>query len=843
MKTQQYNGMYLGIVVQNNDPEQRGRVKIYVPHISANVYQSWYQENVDKSFSFPGGNIESDLSKIIEPLKLVLPWADPALPLVGATGSGRYNSHLDHASISDSSNIKTTKEDTDAVDVNSKYNLNDSGLGESPGRKYEIESMRLDDAFTTSLSGSKNAPNNINPYSYNYKPTTYSNQAKGSYSVPNVGSHLWLFFNDGDFLSPVYFAASSGAEDWAGIYKYNDNHDYPATYENVSKVDDQYYDTDTETYRNKYVINQKSGALEFINTDNREILKMTHFSGSFKEFNNNVNIELATKNDQKLVIENQFLTVKGFRNTHVGRDLDSIVRGDNYIKIGNLDRSVHQQWKTKAKELHDVKVLFDRQRAQIGTTISLLPVPEEGTVGYAPCPVCGDVERMDKIHVMNSEMKRFNRSQWPGVAGGGIDQFPVRVNSKNEITLSLKNSYEKPPLVERYVHENDFRNNETRYDPGTIFGLSCPVCSGSGLSPSTMHGKWQVTEQKTQDKFNELHLRVVEELFEIEKNLGHGGSEFIEIAKHKSETIGLVMNDYDSVRVDPIGKIYRDKLVIHPEGVMNSQAPSPLIEYVHVDDLPGGSYTMNICNRWNVMVGSGGVDIKTTGLVDVGGSIVNVAGDQVNISSENEINIDGGRRLSLEADIVSLRQRDRDQVLVDSNLGVSQNVIIGGGAHVEGELTVNHITAPAEIQETDPVVIFGQLLAGLQFKCHLNGGTHVDAADSSDNHPNWSNCTITVIPGPTAEGSNHDKVRMYPHTHHFKNVPLNLKTDNDNVRKDAMDNNAGTRRDSKPVEAKTWNEKVYNENVTNVKSANHADQTEPNVFREKSCKDDNWCTE
>ena len=109
MNNKTYNGMYLGIVIQNNDPERRGRVKVYIPHVSANIYEEWYKDNVDKSFKFPGGNIGSDLSRVIEPLKLILPWSEPALPLVGASGSGRYNSHLDHATVSDSSNIKTDR--------------------------------------------------------------------------------------------------------------------------------------------------------------------------------------------------------------------------------------------------------------------------------------------------------------------------------------------------------------------------------------------------------------------------------------------------------------------------------------------------------------------------------------------------------------------------------------------------------------------------------------------------------------------------------------------------------------------------------------------------------------
>ena len=830
MNKNRYNGMYLGIVIQNNDPEKRGRVKIYVPHISANVYEDWYKLNVDKSFSFPGKNIKSDLSTIIEPLKLILPWAEPAMPLAGGASSGRYNSFLDQGSISDSANLKTTTEDAGTVSPLSKYNLNSVGVGESPGRKYEIENMRLHDAFTTTTSGSKVSPNNINPNSYSYKPTTYSNSTKGSFSIPNVGSHLWLFFEQGDPLDPVFFAMSTGQEDWSSIYKYNDENDYPGTYENKSSVDDEFYDHDTETYRNKYVINQKAGVLEFVNTDNREILKMTHYSGSFKEFNNNVNIELATRDDQKLVIENQYETVQGFKNVHVGRDLDYMVKGDRYKKIGSLDRSVHQQWKTVATELHNVKKLFETKRLE--------QIPDLATKGFAPCPVCTDSRFMDKIHYVNTEIKRFNNSTWPGVSGGGIDKFPVRVNFKNECTESLKKQYDDN-IVTREVIENQWTQNQ---ELGIIAGISCPVCGGTGISPSTMNGTWAVEHAKAEGDFNKLYQDTMQILFEIEKNLGHGGSEIIEIAKHKMETIGLVANDFESVRIDPVGKIYRDRVIIHPQGVINSQAPSPLIEYVHVDDLPGGSYTLNVCNKWNVMCGSGGIDIKTTGPVDISGSIVNVAGQQVNISSENEVNIDGGKRLSIEADVVSIRQRNREQVLVDSNLGVTQNVIIGGGAHVEGELTVNHITAPAEIQETDPAVIFGQLLAGLEFKCHLNGGTHVDAAHSSDNHPHWSNCTITVIPGPTDEGSNHNKVRMYPHTHHFKNIPLNLKSNNDEVRKDAMDNNAGVRRDAKPSECKTWDSKVNDKNVTNVKAVDHSDLERVEPFVEKSCDDDNWCT-
>ena len=50
----EYNSIYLGIVLQNNDPDKRGRVKVFVPHISPTIYNGWVESNVDKNFSFVG---------------------------------------------------------------------------------------------------------------------------------------------------------------------------------------------------------------------------------------------------------------------------------------------------------------------------------------------------------------------------------------------------------------------------------------------------------------------------------------------------------------------------------------------------------------------------------------------------------------------------------------------------------------------------------------------------------------------------------------------------------------------------------------------------------------------
>ena len=721
--------MYLGIVVQNNDPERAGKVKIFVPHVTPSVYESWYNKKGDKKFSFIGKNLDSDLNDIIEPLKEILPWAQCALPLAGSSGSGRYNAHSQTGSISDTNKSSLFNTSSGTVDSSS---LNSDDVGEAPGRKYEFKKYRLRDAFNSYT----NNVNKVNKYSHEYIPSTYSNKAKGSFGIPNVGAHVWVFFQNGNPLNPVYFATSCGQEDWKGIYDVDETDkgiDYPGAFENVSAGDT---DINTDTYRNKFIINQKGGVLEFINTDNKETLKMTHYSGSFKEFNNYTNIELATGHDQKLVLEDSFLTINGHSSIYVGRDSDTLVKGDFHKKIGSHNREYFNEWKKIISPLVDIKQLFETQRAEkIDNKYLKRTSSKQSKSGtHAPCPVCNATYTSARYR------------------GDVVSDVPVTNASGNDPTEFSK------------VHSIGGGLEEKTYSGVIVFDENCPVCNGTGQSPSSMDGKWMKELEK--DKINEILPEVVRQLASVESKMGFGGSEIIDIAKDKIETIGLVMNDFGSIRLDDKGKLYNNGMSINRGGTFVTKKESPLLEYVHVDDLPGGSYTLNVCNKFNCQVGAGGIKMRSFGPVEVSGTITNIAGEQVNIASENEVNIDGGKRLSLVADILQIRQRKGGQVLVDSNLGVNGNVIIGGGMHVEGELSCQHITAPVEIQETEKTKLYAKPVSGKRI------GTAIGRGD--DGKP----VSIPVF----GTGAVDDSVLCYDHSHHFKNVPLHLKQTNDGVR-------------------------------------------------------------
>tara|TARA_R110000796_G_scaffold143506_4_gene260098 strand:+ start:2013 stop:4367 length:2355 start_codon:yes stop_codon:yes gene_type:complete len=736
-----YYGNYLGIVIQNNDPEKAGKVKIWVPHISPTVYTKWNELNTDKSFKFIGKNIDSDITDVVEDLKRILPWAICAAPLNGSSGSGRYNAFEKTGTISDSNNVSDHNFNKDYVKT--KYSLNNEGIGEKPGRKYEIQDLKVTDAFTNA----GDVPfENGNKYGYNYNPSTYSNAAKGTFGLPNVGSHVWVFFDDGDPTSPIYFAISHGQEDWKSIYDNSDNSgiDYPGSSENKNS-DIQNYNHNTETYRNKYVINQKGGSFEIVNTDNREALKLTHHSGSFKELNNHVNIEFATNNDQKLVQGDKFTTTKGYNNQYVGRDTDQIFIGDKYTKIGNQKYDIFKEYKELLDPIADAKQLFEVKRAsKIETDVGFFKKTslfQSRDGDFGACPVCTGSNRQrvwDNKYKFTS-IKTTDNSVYTYTKNDSDYDFINGVTSTIATIAVLNAVGDKSSFLSK--------------------SNSCPVCNGSGLSPSTKNGNW-ITEDKNTYVIQRLKS-IATDLTDLEKKMGRGGNEIITITKNKIENIGLVFNDFPSIRVDSIGKIDIDQVLVFDKGVAATQKERPLHEYVHVDDLPGGSLVQSINNKWNVQVGAGGVSIKTVGGLDIGGSITNIAGQQTNVVAEDEINIDS-KVVTIAAEMLILRNKNKKQVVVDGNLGVNQNVVIGGSLHVEGELSVQHITAPVEIQETEPVVVQGTLISG---KISYESIGSYKKGDSE----------ITGVGGALFE--------TFPHTHPFKNVPLKLMKSKDDVRK------------------------------------------------------------
>ena len=173
------------------------------------------------------------------------------------------------------------------------------------------------------------------------------------------------------------------------------------------------------------------------------------------------------------------------------------------------------------------------------------------------------------------------------------------------------------------------------------------------------------------------------------------------------------------------------------------------------------------------MVGAGGLNLKSYGPTNISGSITNVAGQQVNIGSENEVNIDG-KVINISAEILRLRNKRQRQVLIDSSLGVKNNVVIGGGLSVEGETYLQHVTAPTETQVTNVTQTLGQTVQNA-----VIGWAIVPPGGS------YPGSTISLYGGTLAGVPAPDTITTYPHTHTFENLPLTLTDSNESTRNSA----------------------------------------------------------
>lgn len=190
-----YNTVYRGIIIQNNDPDNLGRVKVFVPHISMTLYKDWNDTlSKDKFFKSPGQNLNSHLTAdIIKRLKESLPWTEVIQPIFGPSGSGYYHSETDYASIDGGawteSEISEGKEvGIQTMNMHSKVSAGDNNPLNPSKTTYGVEGEN--DPLKSKGSNSKI----VNSLPAMTSPR--GNQPNGFISIPDVGNHVWVIFEN-----------------------------------------------------------------------------------------------------------------------------------------------------------------------------------------------------------------------------------------------------------------------------------------------------------------------------------------------------------------------------------------------------------------------------------------------------------------------------------------------------------------------------------------------------------------------------------------------------------------------------------------------------------------------
>jgi hypothetical protein len=200
------NSFYRGIVVKNNDPLYLNRIKVYIPELTNQPFDSWFDEfenininsvgtNTDTKWNEKDTNGDWTDTKMFEEIAKLIPWAEPCSPLFGESGNFRYYKDGELATISDCNY-------EEGFDINDSESPSLSSGSFSPAFLYENQGTRLGDAFSKPLD---NFTVNSNPYAFQYAPSKYVNKSKGIFGIPEVGSKVWVFHYEGDLNFPIYF--------------------------------------------------------------------------------------------------------------------------------------------------------------------------------------------------------------------------------------------------------------------------------------------------------------------------------------------------------------------------------------------------------------------------------------------------------------------------------------------------------------------------------------------------------------------------------------------------------------------------------------------------------------
>lgn len=699
-----YTGFYLGYVVQNNDPDRAGKVKIFIPTLMPTL--AGIPEEIDKE----GANIKIDFkdfstlpAEVIRRLKNILPWARQISPLIGSGASSSYNPQ--------SHTVTTVDNPIQRLEFAKKLKNGERPNNDpkSPGFTLQQSDFILSAGHTKdeSIDDIPITPT-TDPDNNSLMPELYSNQVKGMFSIPSVGSLVWVFFENGEWDLPVYFGYHYSSSEWKSIYGADNEGfrgtDYPNNFENNKEEGEQ-------LLREKLIFNSRAGALSFTGTDYFPKINISHRDGSFIQMDNSGYKQMIHGKSSEFILGDEFKTIKGDSIIRTYKNYNIVCDQSFSIRTGSRNYEVYK----KAKEII-------AERAAI---FSKFKVDRTRGIDRANIVYGNHIEKTD------DSQRKLNPNLY--TAGGNSKTSTaiksIKTLTPKEVKAAAKSSSTGLTIPPETASYNNIKQLNVKGKLGLSGGERAPIKENSKAwstsqnykasankvgwdtrsavekSPSTAGGSFNIAEGTAVSEIKDKLITINKKLDEVLKNEGNGGDQSIEITKDYYMRVGAVSNDFPAVRVDPIGGIVFAGVVQGDNGASSIYKQTNLVEYTGNDsNFPCGNYTISCGNKFSADAGSGGIILRTTGVSEIAGVTTKVSGlHLVELTTAGSMSIDAGKSLTITADILSLRQSKSKQIALGGSVGVENNITVGGSAIVNGELYLQHVTAPAEIQTTDQI--------------------------------------------------------------------------------------------------------------------------------------------
>lgn len=511
-------------------------------------------------------------------------------------------------------------------------------------------------------------------------------------------------------------------------------------------------------YRNRFILNQRGGSINITNTTEREKIQISQRSGSNINLTNTVNSELATNNKQTKVLNDEFETIGRDKSVFIQRN-SNLRTGENSYNLKGFvkeeELTAYKDWKEAYKSIADINSKFKILRGGI-----------EAVPNGPKTPLGGD-RLKNPVITENKPFSVENKFEGyePIIEGLPPIKIPVRLHDRDDV------------VTYKYVVDYDGNgiNTTTPADTRTLTkelvekaagpeGSDSPAISEftAEFSCSTEEGGWVPNEEGL--KVGEKIVDLQDTLNPIEEKMGIGGDETSFTKRHKYEQVGAVFNDYPSVRIDDKGRSHPSEMLISDVGVfLNNEYVSHVEEIDNSSIFPCGNDDKVIGNRYTRIIGSGGVNLKTTGTMELGSTSFKVGSKQINLNADHGIVIASEDYIDIQT-MKTITMRTNRQVYIEGGLGVNGNATISGGLYVEGELYCQHITAPIEVHETQDTIV------GSRFATDLDRQLLIGEAQIGDTFY------------PVYAIAREDIIISYPHSHHHNGIPMRLTSANKDTR-------------------------------------------------------------
>ena len=603
------------------------------------------------------------------------------------------------------------------------------------------------------------------------------------------------------------------------------------------------------TYRNTTVLTNPGGAISITSTSNVEGVQISQASGSNINMLNNVTSNFAANDNQSLVINDQFSTVGGNDSSYVGGDSTRRVEGDEITLIGipdepymdseNMPDGSHQEpdgsltgdvddipiepspengcqesgsnpgspnkiGNTKnRKKLSLAEKIFDENISQFASLRGGFTFPNGQPLQY------------DGIRASNPNLDKMMTSVENFFDGGMI--VPTITSALNEVTSFANICVPMPKIASakqitpdnlNLVMGKDGRNDPQYMPGGTDPGNGIPTPLDISESPSTAGGTYATNPSASNENLTSL----TKDRVEAEKGVKATKDWLINTSGNAVSIIGSGVNTNPMMAVDQKGGVQDIGMALTPQGTTGITGGIPSYTLTpQVGNKHNGNQIISAANSYNLMAGSGGIDLGTTGAMHLKSSVYTQTSLFTDIIASEGLKLHSSKYAILKGDTGVLIDPGKDQIYLKGPTAIGGNVLIEGGLHCEGEIFAHHITAPMEVQQTNDVRVFAKHNTQNTHPS-INGGAS-GSGDSTDNlligaayiKAETFRTVMTTSTGTCSDGTivmnPHDHAwpledvwlgvyanneenltRVYDHGHQFANAPLRLTPSNNDVR-------------------------------------------------------------